>query len=386
MVLGGALGLGFVACDARGAAPLCVAGVALGDIHLDITWHAWHKLTSTVVLRGRRSTYGTGWRPLAGICRLWRPGRRATLRGRRGTWWHPPWLHARSFCMAGASLMALGDIHLDFTWQAAWHNLTSMTPSVDPDYMPGMIASHRACRKSSQNLRLRPRECRTLLWSAEVWWAHHRFDSRAWWNSKKAEQFTHKQPTHKQLTLHTYIHDIHTYIHTYLPTYIHTYIHSYLLDLSPPLLSFLPSLSPLKPLKLILGRSWLVGLSGPLIFVVLNNRLVTTSSSWFLTNCHQLPSIAINCHELPWTLSAGNHFHRTPLQSLLVPRRSRSAQLPGTETPATGWHRSGPGCHQRHCFCTRMYAFQKRYINIFIYIMPQPSCYPRLFTWLSISV
>ena len=50
-----------------------------------------------------------------------------------------------------------------------------------------------------------------------------------------------------------------TYIHTYLPTYIHTYIHSYLpfylLDLSPPPLSFLPSLSPLKPLKLILGRS-----------------------------------------------------------------------------------------------------------------------------------
>ena len=69
-VLGGALGLGFVACDARGAAPLCVAGVALGDIHLDITWQAWHKLTSTVVLRGRRGTYGTGWCPWAGSCRL----------------------------------------------------------------------------------------------------------------------------------------------------------------------------------------------------------------------------------------------------------------------------------------------------------------------------
>ena len=36
MVLGGALGLGFVACDARGAAPLCMAGVALGDIHLEV--------------------------------------------------------------------------------------------------------------------------------------------------------------------------------------------------------------------------------------------------------------------------------------------------------------------------------------------------------------
>ena len=70
MVLGGTLGPGFVACDAWGAAPLCVAGVALGDMHLDITWQAWHNLTSTVVLHGRRGTYGTGWRPWAGICRL----------------------------------------------------------------------------------------------------------------------------------------------------------------------------------------------------------------------------------------------------------------------------------------------------------------------------
>ena len=70
MVLGGALGPGFGACDARGAAALCVAGVALCDIHLRFTWQAWHKLTSTVGLRGRRGTYGTGWRPWAGIWRL----------------------------------------------------------------------------------------------------------------------------------------------------------------------------------------------------------------------------------------------------------------------------------------------------------------------------
>ena len=45
MVLGGALGPGFGACD---AAPLCVAGVAQPDIHLRFTWQAWHKLASTV--------------------------------------------------------------------------------------------------------------------------------------------------------------------------------------------------------------------------------------------------------------------------------------------------------------------------------------------------
>jgi len=62
MVLGGALWLGFVACDARGAAPLCVAGVALGDIHLDymhgrFAWqapHSWHLVTYTLISRGRR--------------------------------------------------------------------------------------------------------------------------------------------------------------------------------------------------------------------------------------------------------------------------------------------------------------------------------------------
>ena len=59
MALGGALGPGLVARD---AAARCVAGVALGDIHLRFTWQAWRNLTSTVVLRGRRGTYGTGWR------------------------------------------------------------------------------------------------------------------------------------------------------------------------------------------------------------------------------------------------------------------------------------------------------------------------------------
>ena len=57
MVPGGALGPGFGACD---AAALCVAGVVQPHIHLRFTWQAWHELTFTVVLRGRRGTYGTG--------------------------------------------------------------------------------------------------------------------------------------------------------------------------------------------------------------------------------------------------------------------------------------------------------------------------------------
>ena len=54
--LGGALGSVLVG----DAAALCVAGMGLGDIHLRFAWHAWHLVTSTFVLRGKRGTYGTG--------------------------------------------------------------------------------------------------------------------------------------------------------------------------------------------------------------------------------------------------------------------------------------------------------------------------------------
>ena len=53
--------------DAVVAAALCVAGVALGDIDLYFAWQAWHLATSTCILCGRRGTYGTG---LALVVRL----------------------------------------------------------------------------------------------------------------------------------------------------------------------------------------------------------------------------------------------------------------------------------------------------------------------------
>ena len=86
---------GLGACD---AAALCVAGAALGDIHLRFTWQAWHLVTFTFVSRGRRGTDGTGWRAWTGL--------RAC--------------DAAALCVAGA---ALGDIHLRFTCQA-WHLVT----------------------------------------------------------------------------------------------------------------------------------------------------------------------------------------------------------------------------------------------------------------------
>ena len=85
--------------DAVDAAAVCVAGVALGHIHLHFTWRAWHWCRGgRGCLRGRRGPrLHFTWQacPLATST--------ITLRGRRGTWWHPP-----SLCVAGVARMALG--------------------------------------------------------------------------------------------------------------------------------------------------------------------------------------------------------------------------------------------------------------------------------------
>ena len=81
--------------------------------HTTFTIFVTHHLCRVVVSPGRRGTRGTYGTGLALVARLdWisRRWRRGTLRGRRGTWSHPP-----SFHVAG---VALGDIHLRFAWQA----------------------------------------------------------------------------------------------------------------------------------------------------------------------------------------------------------------------------------------------------------------------------
>ena len=121
-----------VAC---GAAALCMAGVALGDVAgmalgdmpVAFAWQVWHLATSTFPLCDRRGTYGTGLdlgSPVVPRHFAWQAWRLATkqashlatckllLCGRRGTWQHRP-----SLCMTG---VALGDIHMPFAWQA-WH-------------------------------------------------------------------------------------------------------------------------------------------------------------------------------------------------------------------------------------------------------------------------
>ena len=67
-----------------------VAGVALGDIYLRFAWRVWHLVRSTLALRGRRGTCGAVARLVAGDAVAWQAWHLATstfvARGRRGTW------------------------------------------------------------------------------------------------------------------------------------------------------------------------------------------------------------------------------------------------------------------------------------------------------------
>ena len=96
---------------------LTSTGVALGHIHIRFTWQAWHLrhwawhlATSTFVSRGRR---GTWLHPhsfhLACVA----------LAALGGLWWRTGFsadnVDAAALCVAG---VALGHIHIRFTWQA----------------------------------------------------------------------------------------------------------------------------------------------------------------------------------------------------------------------------------------------------------------------------
>ena len=205
--------------------------VSRGQTHIycRFAWQAWHKLTSTVVLRGRRGTHGTGWRAWTGL-------------GARD---------AAAVCVAG---VAQSHIHLRLAWQA-WHKLTSTFVSRG--------------RRGTQGT-----QWRAWTWFGRPW--------RPWRRGiLRGRRGTISHPpsfcvagvaqSHAQLChAHTHTHT-HTYIRTYVRTYIHTYMHTifshtFTYSLSPPPLFFLPSPSPLQPLKLSIGRSWLVGLSGPWLF------------------------------------------------------------------------------------------------------------------------
>ena len=77
---------------AVGAAAVCVAGLALGDMDLHFAWQAWHLVTWILTLRGRRGTYGTG---LALGWLWWR------------AWFSGVAVGAAAFCVAGVALCGM---------------------------------------------------------------------------------------------------------------------------------------------------------------------------------------------------------------------------------------------------------------------------------------
>ena len=178
-----------------------VAGVALGNIHLRLVWQAWYLATSTFVLRGRCGPYGTGLGLVALLGSPWSPVTPATprhfcvagvalgdihlrfvpwqnwywatstfvLRSRRGTYaafagsaWRAPHLFVthhlshtvtpRHFCVAS---VALGDIHLRFVWHA-WYLVTSTF----------VLRSRRGTYGTGLGPRWSPVAPRTFAWQA----------------------------------------------------------------------------------------------------------------------------------------------------------------------------------------------------------------------------
>ena len=206
-------------------------------------WQAWHNVTSSFVLRGRRGTIS-----------------------------HPP-----SFRVAGVALMALcGVLGLawspvtpgtprHFAWQA-WHNLTSTF------HVAGVAQSHIHHRFASQ-------AWHSWHWVARLDWhwspvtpgTPRHFAWQAWHNLTTSQKnvctVAHSRHFHTHHLSHPTLSHIHTCMHACIQTYIHTYStyvrtymhtifsHTFTHSLSPPPLSFLPSPSPLQPLKLSILRS-----------------------------------------------------------------------------------------------------------------------------------
>ena len=206
MTLGGALGLVLVARD---AAALCVAGVAQCHIHLRVTWHAWRNVTSTFVLRGRRGTYGTGWRAWAGFSRLWRCG---TLRGRRGAM-----SYSSSFHLAGvAHTYIYIHTYMHTCIHAYMHTcIHAYMHTCTHAYMHTCIHAYmHTCIHAYMHT------CMHACMHAACCMLH------------AACCMLHAACMHTYIHtyIHAYIHTcMHAYIHTYIHTYIQTYVHTYIL-------------------------------------------------------------------------------------------------------------------------------------------------------------
>ena len=248
---------------------------------------AWHLATSTFVWHGRRGTYGTGLALVARLVPVGRPGRRGTLRGSRGTW-----RHLSSFCVAG---VALGDIHLRFAWQA-WHLETSTLILRDTNFHTNLFHTHLSKHKLEHTV-LYTQLCHSHLFHELEHTNFHTHTQRFHTQTHKLPHKTlprttfHTQFFHTQVVTHnSFTHCLaHTTLsHTTLShtqpvthsTFTHnSFTHS---SITHTVLSHnLSSPSYFHTCLELAGRSWHVGLSGPLIFLTVQPPVIVVASSWW---------------------------------------------------------------------------------------------------------
>ena len=152
----------------------CVAGVGQCALPRGPMYALASLVGAPFLLRGRRGTMciakGSDVRPgvpWGSASFAWQAWDNMHCQGVRCTPWRP--LGLRRFCVAGVGQCASLTHSLT---HPPTHPLTHSLTHIHHHHhhhVPAMFTSHRACRKSSQNVRLRSKECRTLLWSAEVW-------------------------------------------------------------------------------------------------------------------------------------------------------------------------------------------------------------------------
>ena len=338
---------------------LCVAGVALGDIDRHFAWQAWHLVTSTFTLRGRRGT----------------------------------WRHRLSLCVAG---VALGDIYLRLARQACtccillciFHKQLCHTPSLTHNFVTQPLShttfhtpfthnfvthsllhttlshtalshtmflchtpsfthnfvTHHVSHTTLSHTIFYTQLCHTLSFTHNFVTHHlsHTTSSHTIFHTQLCHTpcFTHTQLCHTPCSTHNFVthhlshttlsHTIfhrqlyhtpcffathhlshttlsHTIFHTQLchtPSFTHNFVthhlshttlshttlhiqlvhtqltHTQLAHTHTHHILCLSFPVPLQHLLLIIGRNWLVGLSGPLIFQELQWFIAT---SWDLT-------------------------------------------------------------------------------------------------------
>ena len=199
------------------------------NLHLrHFAWQVWLKLIFTVVLRGSRGADGRGWRAWSDLvardaAALCIAGVAQTHIYHRFAWqaWHK--LTSEALCVAG---VAQTHIYRRFAWQS-WHKLTSTI------VLRGRRGTDGSGWRAWSDLVARDAVAlcvagvaQTHIYSRFAWQVWHKLTSAL---SRTHVTFTHTifhtQLCHTDTHVHTHIHTYtHTHIHTYTYIHIHTYI------------------------------------------------------------------------------------------------------------------------------------------------------------------